>query len=64
MTIGPSPVCLKCIHYNEDDYSKLSCAAFPQGIPDEIILGGNKHLDVLPGQENDLIFTPIPKVKK
>jgi hypothetical protein len=32
------------------------CAAFPNGIPDEIILNGNKHSKPLPGQGNDIVF--------
>jgi hypothetical protein len=33
------------------------CHAFPDGIPDEILLT-NEHSKPLSGQSNDLVFTP------
>lgn len=32
------------------------CTAFPDGIPDEIAYGPNKHSVPLPGQKNDIVF--------
>jgi hypothetical protein len=32
------------------------CAAFPDGIPDEIAYGENLHLEKYPGQKNDFTF--------
>jgi hypothetical protein len=46
-------VCFKCAHYKE---LSPGCAAFTEGIPDEITSGQNKHKRPLKGQENDLIF--------
>ena len=34
--IGNMPICMKCVHYNRD-VKTLSCKAFPEGIPDDII---------------------------
>lgn len=56
MTIGPAPVCMFCKFYNEDDFEKNSCKAFPEGIPGEILLGGNKHSRPLNGQQNKIVF--------
>jgi hypothetical protein len=39
MITGP-PICIYCRHFNEADWS---CPAFPNGIPPEIIDGGNDH---------------------
>ncbi len=36
--------------------SGLICAAFPNGIPDEILFGDNEHLEPLPNQGNDFIY--------
>ena len=49
-------VCFNCKHLN---VFGLGCKAFPDGIPDEITSGENKHSKPLPEQENDLVFEPI-----
>ncbi len=33
-----------------------SCKAFPEGIPDEIAYGDNKHLAPIKGQKNDIVY--------
>ncbi|MGO9621502.1 MAG: hypothetical protein ACLPT6_08870 [Desulfobaccales bacterium] len=37
---------------------KLTCNAFPEGIPPEIASGRFIHNKPFPGQENDLTFDP------
>lgn len=32
------------------------CQAFPNGIPYKIAYGDNLHLEIWPGQENDILF--------
>lgn len=32
------------------------CKAFPDGIPEAIAYGDNKHLKPLKGQKNDIVF--------
>jgi len=34
------------------------CEAFPDRIPNEIAYGDNEHLKPLPGQKNEIIYTP------
>jgi hypothetical protein len=46
-------VCLTCKHFR---FLSGGCAAFPNGIPDEIIQYGNKHKKPLPEQENDIVY--------
>ena len=36
-----------------------NCEAFPDGIPEEITYGDNKHLKVLPNQKNDIIYEKV-----
>jgi hypothetical protein len=55
MTSIGTPICLKCEHYNADDQMKMSCKAFPRGIP-KVILEENIHDKPLKKQGNDLIF--------
>lgn len=45
MTIGPAPICLFCKRYREAMKfgDPDTCDAFPQGIPEEILLGGFDH---------------------
>jgi len=57
--IGKLPICLNCKYYNENTFDKLNCQAFPEGIPDEILLGENNHTEPLEGQDNNIIFEPI-----
>jgi hypothetical protein len=57
--IGESPICLRCKHYHADDFNGFTCDAFSDGIPDEIIINGNKHTRPLSGQDNDIIFEKI-----
>lgn len=45
-------ICNNCRYYNKD----LTCDAFPDGIPFEIIDGKNDHKKPCCKQKNDLIF--------
>jgi|LakMenEpi03Aug12_release.lakeMendotaPanAssembly.Ray.scaffolds.fasta_scaffold206887_2 hypothetical protein len=47
--------CFLCVHY----FGDKSCFAFPNGIPDEIIVGDNLHTEPLPNQGNDIVFEKI-----
>lgn len=44
--------CLLCRHLKKG----FECDAFPDGIPDEIIGGKNRHTTPLPDQGNDIVF--------
>jgi len=52
-----------CVHFigvaQEDDTEateKVVCKAFPEGIPDEIAYGTDKHLEVRDDQDNTIVF--------
>lgn len=47
--------CITCQNYN----CNLTCIAFPNGIPQEILVGENDHTEPLPEQENNIVFEPI-----
>lgn len=55
----------KCKHYqgvknNGDEMTeRVYCLAFPDGIPDTIAYGTNKHLVPLKVQKNDIVFEEI-----
>jgi len=55
MTTAINLICFDCKHF--DDING-GCKAFPDGIPDEILLT-NKHNTPLPGQGNDIVFEQI-----
>lgn len=57
MTDTKDFICFRCKHWNP---FAGGCEAFPDGIPDEILLR-NKHGEPLPEQGNDLIFEEISK---
>ena len=46
-------ICFRCRHFNRVGGG---CAAFPDGIPDEITDGEHPHNRPLPGQGNDIVF--------
>ena len=48
-------ICFKCKHF---DFINGGCAAFPDGIPDEITSGENEHSKPIYDQENDIVFEP------
>lgn len=48
-------LCNKCKNY----FGDLQCMAFPERIPDEILLSENNHSEPLKDQENDIVFEPI-----
>lgn len=50
-----TPYCFKCKNYED----RLMCKAFPEGIPDEILLHVFDHTKKHPGQDNDILFEPI-----
>jgi hypothetical protein len=45
-------ICINCKNYLKG----LTCKAFPEGIPEEILNGDNNHSKPLPDQENDIVF--------
>lgn len=45
--------CIKCINFNGDDFT---CAAFPNGIPDQLLSGKIKHVSKFPEQIGDDVF--------
>lgn len=54
-----APLCVECIH--EKDSNKLICAAFPGGIPEDILVGDFDHTKLHPDQDNDILFESITK---
>lgn len=49
-----SNYCNSCRNYLGD----LTCLAYPDRIPNEILLGKKDHNEPLENQENDFIFEP------
>ena len=51
------PQCKRCKykHSYYDGKKKLTCAAFPDGVPDDILLNRHKHTESYPG-DNGILF--------
>jgi len=60
MTIGPAPICLFCKHYHQANQEANTCAAYPDGIPQEIILCSADHRRPYEG-DNGLRFSPADR---
>ena len=62
MTTYKTPICNECKHFHFLDHAKMSCTAFPDGIPG-IIFSKGDHNKPLKGQKNDIVFEKL-KVKQ
>lgn len=45
--------CARCKHFHEEDYY---CLAYPDGIPDELLSGKEKHNSIIKGQKGEIVF--------
>jgi hypothetical protein len=61
--IGMPPDCLKCkhFHYATTDHS---CDAYPHGIPEDIYIKGEKHLEVRSDQIGNLVYEYYPEAEE
>ncbi len=53
------PICWNCKHYRED----VTCAAFPKGIPAEILESEANHRYAYAG-DHRIRFEPLPEKQK
>jgi hypothetical protein len=56
MSIGKAPRCTECKHRDRENLAEMVCKAFPEEIPDEILLGENDHSKRFDGQEGNFVF--------
>jgi hypothetical protein len=49
--------CGTCNHWRP--LKMVTCPAFPDGLPESIVLGENRHTEILPGQANDFVYSPV-----
>jgi hypothetical protein len=62
MTIFMVPLCDKCKHFNRNIDWGLSCDAFINGIPEEILTGDHDHREPYPG-DNGIMFVQLESDK-
>lgn len=57
---GPTPVCQVCRHLDDNPFG-MTCAAFPDGIPDPILKAQDDHTTVgTYAQVGQFTFQPVP----
>ena len=56
-TTGPAPICLRCARFDRDA-DNLACEAFPEKIPNDIIMNGADHRSPVQGDQG-LLFDPV-----
>jgi hypothetical protein len=61
--IGPAPICMTCKHYHFDNYASMTCDAYPDGIPEKIIMNEVDHRKPYKN-DNGLTYQPKPNVKE
>lgn len=61
MLVDPGPLCLACKHFRP---RTNSCPAFPEGIPEDILCGLERHDSVIAGQKGAWVFTPAKELKR
>jgi hypothetical protein len=59
MTIAKTPICYNCKHYDLMNAAGMSCKAFPEEIPDDIVLGDNDHSKPHMDQVGSYVFEEI-----
>jgi len=65
MTIGSPPICLECKHWHSDNEEAFTCDAFPEGIPDDIILNRQDHHKPYHGDKGiQFVAAQMPTDKK
>jgi len=52
-----TPLCSSCRHWNRADFSGYKCAAFPDGIPEAILISEHDHREPYPG-DNGIRYDP------
>lgn len=57
MTIGSAPQCLECLHFHPKVLWRMECDAYPEGIPEDIMNFGEKHLTVRADQTGTAVFS-------
>jgi hypothetical protein len=55
MTTGSAPDCMGCMYYHSVNFDGLTCDAFPNRIPEDIIMG-EKHHEIRKGQTGDYVY--------
>lgn len=49
------PICVTCIYLDKVKTGGY-CKAFPEGIPDEILNGSDRHFKPVKGQTNSIVY--------
>jgi len=60
--VEPLVICSQCANLNPVVGGKITCKAFPEGIPEIILSGEHDHRTLLPDQKNQIKFSKLYRI--
>lgn len=57
--IGNAPICLTCKHFHSSNKNGFTCNAFPDGVPEVIVMALEDHQEEIGGEVDGITYEPL-----